>query len=137
MRCKYFLFEVFPQCSVHTTSGVNSLDRQRYAWQVRLIADTGDLSQDSKYPSMGDKLDTAGYQLPRLWPSTLPAEDAVRASGHLTLTRTEWLRLLLSHPQHLLVTNIVRTLEMVGAFNPHHPLIKTIVNTLENIGLFS
>ena len=86
---------------------------------------------------MGSKLAEAGYELPRVWPSTHPEEDAVRAEGELTLTRLEWLQLLLSHPQHLLVTNTVRTLEMIGAFNPHHPLLKTLVNTLESLGLFS
>ena len=106
------------QCSVHTTSGINSLDRQRYAWQVRFIADTEKISQSDLYPVMGSKLAEAGYELPRVWPSTHPEEDAVRAEGELTLTRPEWLQLLLSHPQHLLVTNTVRTLEMIGAFNP-------------------
>ena len=125
------------QCSVHTTSGINSLDRQRYALQVRFIADTENISQSNLYPVMGSKLAEAGYDLPQVWPATLPQEDAVRAEGDLTLSRLEWLNLLLSHPQHLLVTNTVRTLETIGAFQPSNSLLPTLVDFLENIGLLS
>ena len=133
---------LFSKCSVHTTSGVNSLARQRYAWQVRLITEDSSLregasSQPSLYPVMGSSLADRGYSQPQVWPHTLPEEDEVRAGGHLTLSRLEWLRLLLSHPQHLLVTNTVRTLETIGAFQPSNSLLPTLVDFLENIGLLS
>ena len=130
---------LFSMCSVHTSSGVNSLARQRYAWQVRFIADQGApvFSQPGLYPVMGSALSDRGYSQPQVWPHTLTEEDEVRAGGHLTLTRLEWLRLLLSHPQHLLVTNTVRTLETLGAFHPSNSLLPTLVDFLENIGLLS
>ena len=131
---------LFSKCSVHTTSGINSLARQRYAWQIRFVADTGDSwrhLESSLYPVMGSSLSDRGYSQPQVWPHTLAEEDEVRAGGHLTLTRLEWLRLLLSHPQHLLVTNTVRTLETIGAFQPSNSLLPTLVDFLENIGLLS
>ena len=130
---------LFSKCTVHTTSGLNSLARQRYAWQVRFINDTGEswrILESSLYPVLGSMLIDRGYWLPQVWPHTLPEEDEVRAGGHLTLTRLEHLGLLLSHPQHLLVTNTVRTLEAIGVFN-WGSLLPTLVDFLENIGLLS
>jgi len=129
---------IFSKCTVHSASGVNSLGKQRYAWQIRFLTDPQPMVRGlyQPYPEMGDKYDTgtgfiSGVRYPRIFPTTLPEEDRVRGAGHVTLTRMEWLRLMLSYPDHLLVTNFVRTLESLGAFNPHHPIIRNLVGILE------
>ena len=43
------------------------------------------------------------------------------------------MKLLLNYPDLLLVTNVVRMLESMGAFNPQHPLMKNLVLLLEYI----
>ena len=69
---------LFSKCSIHTTSGLNSLARQRYAWQVRFIPDTGDswrLLESKLYPVMGSFLTDRGYSLPQVQCSPLHVED--------------------------------------------------------------
>ena len=101
---------VFNKCLVHSSSGVNSLGRRRYAWQARFFTDPQDFHRGmyQSYPEMGTKhgggVDARdqedgevvgqmrGVKYPLLWPSTLEEEDRVRARGHVTLTRWEWLR---------------------------------------------
>jgi len=129
---------IFSKCTVHSASGTNSLGRQRYAWQIRFLTDPQPMVRGmyQPYPEMGDKYETgtgfiSGVRYPKIFPSTLPEEDSVRAAGHITLTRLEWVKLMLSYPDHVLATNFVRTMESLGAFNPHHPLLRNLVGMLE------
>ena len=129
---------IFSKCTVHSASGLNSLGKQRYAWQIRFLTDPQPMVRGlyQPYPELGDKYDTgtgfiSGVRYPKMYPHTLPEEDSVRAAGHITLSRLEWLQLMLSYPDHLLVTNFVRTMESLGAFNPHHPLLTNLVGLCE------
>ena len=77
---------LFSKCSVHTTSGINSLARQRYAWQIRFVADTGDSwrhLESSLYPVMGSSLSDRGYSQPQVWPHTECLEDSWHRSDLL------------------------------------------------------
>ena len=129
---------IFSKCTVHSASGINSLNRQRYAWQIRFLTDPQKFQRGlyQPYPELGDKFNTGsgfidGVRYPKVFPSTLPEEDIQHSGGHVTLSKMEWLLLMLSYPDHLLVTNFVRTMEYIGAFNPHHPLLKNLAALME------
>ena len=61
----------------------------------------------------------------------MPEEDAVRASGHMFLTKLEWILHLVKYPDHLLVTGVAGWAEYCGVFLPDHPVYKYIVRVAE------
>lgn len=135
---------IFNKCLVHSSSGVNTLARRRWAWQVRFLSAPQDFRRGmyQSYPEMGQKHggglenegSIEGVKYPLLFPETLPEEDAKRAEGHQTLTRGEWMWLMLSYPDHLLATNFVRLTENLG-LDLNGPLLKTIVQVSESFGI--
>jgi hypothetical protein len=140
---------VFDKCLVHSSSGVNTLGRRRYAWQARFMTSPQVFKRGmyQSYPEMGDKhgggaevreVGSAsriqGVKYPLLFPATLELEDRERAAGHVFLTKLEWLRLMISYPDHLLSTNFVRVTERLG-LDLNGPLLKSIVKVTESIGI--
>ena len=74
----------------------------------------------SRWETEGDRVGGAKY--PLVWPATLQEEDAVRARGHMVLTRYQWAVLMLSHWRHLLMTTSVRACDLLDLFRPEHEL---------------
>ena len=68
-----------------------------------------------KWAGESDKVSGAKY--PLLWPSTLPEEDLVRSSGHMTMDTWEWITLLTSHWRHLVLTLLSRAADKLGLMN--------------------
>eukprot|EP01044_Picomonas_judraskeda_P007271 COSAG03_NODE_773_length_5911_cov_7.551961_4_plen_160_part_00 len=113
---------LFSKCTVHTTSGVNTVGAPRRAFQMRFASNpmpkkrldglSGSFPADGTFfQSEGDEMGGAAY--PLLWPATLASEDAPRSQGLLYKTRADWAALLASHPFHMLVTGFARTLAQV------------------------
>ena len=75
---------IFSKCSVHTSSGDNSVRASRQAWQIRFFSEPQMFVRglDKAYPGMGLKYvdpsqaEITGAKYPRLWPHTLAEEDA-------------------------------------------------------------
>ena len=75
---------IFSKCSVHTSSGDNSVRASRQAWQIRFFSEPQIFVRglDKAYPGMGLKYvdpsqaEITGAKYPRLWPHTLAEEDA-------------------------------------------------------------
>ena len=68
-----------------------------------------------------------GAKYPLVWPATLEEEDAVRARGHMVLTRYQWAGLMLTHWRHLLITTSVRAADLMNLFQPDHALLGYLV----------
>ena len=129
---------IFSKCMVHTTSGLNTLHKTRYAWQIRFFTEEKEDKTGlfRPYLAIGDQyIQKVGLKYPKIFPKTLLEEDSIRSKGHVTLERWEYLQLLLSFPEHLFITNFVRTLEDFGLFNPQHSLLVNLVKALEYINL--
>ena len=117
----------------------------RHALQMRFFTDpqtleTVERGTHTPYPEMGDKFTTkskflTGSKYPRIWPETLPEEDAVRAGGHMFLTKMEWNSHLVKYPDHLLVTSVAAWAEYFGVFHPDHAVYAYIVRVAEIIGI--
>ena len=80
---------IFSKCSVHTSSGDNSVRASRQAWQIRFFSEPQMFVRglDKAYPGMGLKYvdpsqaEITGAKYPRLWPHTLAEEDEVQSSN--------------------------------------------------------
>merc|ERR1712126_472736 len=127
---------VFNKCLVHSSSGVNTVGRRRFAWQARYLAapQVFPRAMYQYYPEMGTKhaggiypgspeescnwassvSTISGIKYPLVFPQTIREEDEIRSRGHVILTHWEWFRLMLSYPKHLLATNFVRVAERLG-----------------------
>ena len=71
---------IFSKCMVHSPSGINSLGRQRYAWQIRFFTEEQPAAEGlyQPYLAIGDKyIDKIGVRYPKIFPETLPEEDSV------------------------------------------------------------
>jgi len=83
---------VFSKCTVHSTSGLNTLRRARRSLQFRLVVEPSAASalfSDMAGPAAGMYGDSGLYghgSTPLLWPHTLPSEDEVRANGPRALS---------------------------------------------------
>ena len=133
---------IFSKCTIHSSSGSNTRKIPRHALQMRFFTDpqTVERGIHTPYPEMGDKFTSSsefltGSKYPRIWPETLPEEDAVRASGHMFLTKLEWICHLLKYPDHLLVTSVAGWAEYFGVFIPNHQFYKYLVRYAEAIGI--
>ena len=133
---------IFSKCTIHSSSGSNTRKIPRHALQMRFFTDpqTVERGIHTPYPEMGDKFTSSsefltGSKYPRIWPETLPEEDAVRASGHMFLTKLEWICHLLKYPDHLLVTSVAGWAEYFGVFIPNHQFYKYLVRYAEALGI--
>ena len=115
---------VFSKCTVHATSGTNTARAKRLAFQMRFASSPVTKMRGSEeagalieFPYEGEKFASAGEEMggvgwPRLWPSTLPAEDKLRAAGPLYKSRWEWCtHLLCRSPAFLAVSGAARALD--------------------------
>ena len=75
----------------------------------------------------------SGAKYPRVWPSTIPEEDAVRAGGHMVLGPGAWLELFMRQPSHLVITTFTRAADTLGLFRADHPVFKVIVYLAETL----
>ena len=75
----------------------------------------------------------SGAKHPRLWPSTLPREDKVRAGGHMVLGPGAWVQLFMRQPSHLVITTFTRAADTLGLFRADHPVFRVIVNLAETL----
>ena len=75
----------------------------------------------------------SGAKYPRLWPSTIPEEDQVRAEGHMVLGPGAWLELFMRKPSHLVITTFTRAADNLGLFWVDHPVFKVIVYLAETL----
>lgn len=75
----------------------------------------------------------SGAKYPRLWPSTIPEEDQVRAGGHMVLSPGAWLELFMRTPSHLVITTFTRAADNLGLFWVDHPVFKVIVYLAETL----
>ena len=66
----------------------------------------------------------SGAKYPRVWPSTIPEEDRVRAGGHMVLGPGAWLELFMRQPSHLVITTFTRV---------DHPVFTVIVYLAETL----
>ena len=133
---------IFSKCTIHSSSGVNTMNIPRHAMQMRFFTEPQTLERGihTPYPEMGDKFAAkskflTGSKYPRIWPETLPEEDAVRAGGHMFLTKMEWISHLVKYPDHLLVTSVAAWAEYFGVFHPDHAFYAYIVRMAEIIGI--
>ena len=133
---------VFSKCTIHSTSGVNTMKVPRHALQMRFFTDPQTLERgiQTPYPEMGDKFTNgsvflSGSKYPRIWPKTLEEEDAVRASGHMILTKLEWITHLAKYPDHLLVSCVASWAEYFGVFQPEHPVFLVLTKMAETFGI--
>ena len=74
-----------------------------------------------------------GSRYPRLLPATLPAEDAARAGGHLTLGRAEWAWHLAAHPSHILLNCVAYWADWVGLWQLDNPAFKYLAVLAETL----
>ena len=81
----------------------------------------------------GVKGSVGGARYPRLWPSTLPEEDRVRAGGHMVLGPGAWAQLFMLQPSHLVITTFTRAVDTLGLFRADHPVFKVIVYLAETL----
>ena len=133
---------IFSKCTIHSSSGVNSMQIPRHALQMRFFTDPQTLERGIRtpYPEMGDKFTDSsqflsGSKYPRMWPETLPEEDEVRARGHMFLTKMEWILHLVKYPDHLLVTSVAAWAEYFGVFHTDHPVYEYLVRMAEICGI--
>ena len=69
---------VINKCSVHSATGLNSLAKERVAWQIRFITEgqSAEKGIRREYPGMGDRWQSqggtvGGAKYPLVWPATL------------------------------------------------------------------
>ena len=71
---------IFSKCTVHSSSGFNTKQMKRHAWQIRFFTDPQMFVRglNKAYPGMGDKYTNRsehhikGPKYPLLWPQTQP-----------------------------------------------------------------
>ena len=120
---------LFSKCTVHAASGINTARAKRMAFQMRFASSPVTKMRGSEgagalleFPYEGEKFAAGGEQMggvgwPRLWPSTLPEEDKLRAAGPLYKTRLEWCaHLLCRSPAFLAVSGVARALDSLIEF---------------------
>ena len=76
----------------------------------------------------GESENVSGAKYPLLWPWTLPEEDLVRSSGHMTMDTGEWINLLTTHWRHLVLTLLSRAADKLGMMNDDNALINIAMN---------
>jgi hypothetical protein len=122
---------------VHSGYGVNRRKIRRNSWQIKLFADPQEVEKEliEPYPSTGitDKKNAnyngflSGPQFPMIWPNIIPDEQKSIVQGDILRTRQEWFFCMLRYPDHLFMSNIVRTVEGLGLASFHHPVYSALI----------
>ena len=77
----------------------------------------------------------SGPQFPMIWPSTLPDEQKSIIQGDIMRTRQEWFFFMLRYPDHLFMSNIVRTVEALGLASFDHPVYSVLIRIGQDFGM--
>ena len=90
---------------------------------------------DSWSGDTGATGNVSGAKHPRLWPSTIPGEDKVRAGGHMVLGPGAWMQLFMRQPSHLAITTFTRAADTLRLFRADHPVFRVIVYFAEILNI--